>query len=103
MKKTALLIGILLILGCSQAVEKGHKGSIDWITDLSAAKTMAKSEGKPMLIDFYADWCSWCRRMDTDTYGNLKVAELAKNSYALKLIRISSLMWRKITRSEDCP
>ena len=86
MKKIVLLIGLFLIMGCDQAVGQGPKeGSIDWITDLSAAKEMAKSEGKPMFIDFHADWCSWCRRMDVDTYTDLKVAELAKQLICVKI------------------
>ncbi|MCG2710935.1 MAG: DUF255 domain-containing protein [Candidatus Omnitrophica bacterium] len=85
MRKIALLIGLFLIIGCDQAVTQGAKGSIDWITDLPAAQDLAKYRGNPMFIDFYADWCSWCRRMDTDTYANLKVAELAKKFICVKI------------------
>ena len=85
MKKIALLIGLVLILGCTQAVGPGPKGNIDWVTDLPAAQNKALSERKPMLIDFYAEWCSWCRRMDEETYGDPKVAELAKQFICVKI------------------
>ena len=85
MKKIILIIGLFLILGCNPPVETGPKGRIDWITDLPAAKELALAQRKPMLIDFYADWCSWCRRMDKDTYQNMQVAELAKQFVCVKI------------------
>ncbi|MCK4993821.1 MAG: thioredoxin family protein [Candidatus Omnitrophica bacterium] len=85
MKKIVLLIGLFLMLGCTQAVDTGPKGSIDWVTDLPAAKELALEQGKPILIDFYADWCSWCRRMDSDVYANMQVAEKAKQFICVKI------------------
>ncbi|WNZ59704.1 thioredoxin family protein [Myxococcus sp. MxC21-1] len=28
----------------------------------------AKAEGRPVLIDFFADWCAACKELDRDTY-----------------------------------
>jgi len=84
-KKIAFLIGLLLIMGCSQAVDNGPKGSIDWITDLPAAKDSALAQGKPIIIDFNADWCVWCKRMDKDIYENMQVAELAEQFICVKI------------------
>ena len=72
-------------MSCNQATSQGPKGSIDWVTDLPAAKEMAKFEGKPMVIDFHADWCSWCHRMDEDTYADMRVAEMAKQFICVKI------------------
>ena len=85
MKKAMFLLGVLLVLGCNQTAPQGEKGSIGWVTNLSEAKTMAKEQGKPMFIDFHADWCSWCRRMDLDTYANKQVADMAKNFICVKI------------------
>jgi len=30
----------------------------------------AKESNKPILLDFYTDWCGWCKKMDKETYGN---------------------------------
>jgi thioredoxin-related protein len=34
---------------------------------------LAKQENKHIVIDFYADWCKWCKVMDEKTFSVLKV------------------------------
>lgn len=36
--------------------------------DIETAAKQAAQDGKPLLIDFYTDWCGWCKRMDQSTY-----------------------------------
>jgi thioredoxin-related protein len=36
----------------------------------------AKTEHKSVLVDVYTDWCSWCRKMDAETYANASVRTL---------------------------
>lgn len=46
----------------------------------------AKLTGKKVLVDVYTDWCSWCKKMDANTYANKKVSEyLNKNFVIIKL------------------
>ncbi|MFN8579099.1 MAG: thioredoxin fold domain-containing protein [Candidatus Sericytochromatia bacterium] len=33
----------------------------------------AKAEKKPILVDFYTDWCGYCKKMDAETYSHEKV------------------------------
>ena len=47
--------------------------------DLGAAKEAAAEEGTLVFVEFYTDWCSWCRRLESETLTNREVkAELNK-------------------------
>ena len=85
MKKIILLMGLILIMGCSQTHNLTAKSLIEWNFDWATAQDSAKSQEKPLLIDFHADWCSWCYRMDEDTYSDPEVAELAKQFICVKI------------------
>lgn len=41
----------------------------DWNSGLKEAT----SAGKPVLVDVYTDWCTWCKRMDRDVYTQPEV------------------------------
>tara|TARA_R110002049_G_scaffold97317_5_gene237283 strand:+ start:3714 stop:4226 length:513 start_codon:yes stop_codon:yes gene_type:complete len=60
---------------------------LNWLS-WEEAIAMASTDKAPkkMFIDVYTDWCGWCKKMDTDTFQNPKVATyMAKNYYMVKL------------------
>lgn len=44
----------------------------------------AKAAGKPVLIDFYADWCAACKELESKTFTAPEVEELAQKFVLLR-------------------
>jgi len=41
----------------------------------------AKTSNKMVFADFYADWCHYCREMDSETYTDTNVQQRIAQSY----------------------
>ncbi len=73
----------------------------DWIiNDIDGAFTQATSEGKPLMMDFYADWCVACVELDHKTYNKPEVLSRAENFVNLKLDFTTQNDWTRET-AED--
>lgn len=63
---------------------KNVEGAINWMTWDEAVKAN-ESEPKKFFIDFYTDWCGWCKRMDKTTFSDADVAKYVnENFYPVK-------------------
>ena len=56
-----------------------------WL-DFNKGIVLSGKEGKPMLVDFYTDWCHWCKVMDEKTFSQKDVRDyLEKNFVAVRI------------------
>ncbi len=53
---------------------------IKGVTGLEATLKLARSQNKPVMLDFYADWCIECKRMDKTTFADPQVLQRLKNA-----------------------
>jgi len=104
-----LLLAVFFVLGCSgsdnESIAQDKKQKVENLK-VEKLKVEKKSNAKPkvvwmkfdegiakgtkekknMIIDFYTDWCHWCKVMDEKTFQNPKIAKkLAENFVTIRL------------------
>ncbi|MBK5256822.1 MAG: thioredoxin fold domain-containing protein [Vicinamibacteria bacterium] len=81
----AVALMALTLLGLGTASSLGAD-SIRWEKDFRSAKARARSEGKIVMVDFWASWCTFCEKLDQTTYKDAAVVtRLAKTTVAVKV------------------
>ncbi|MCI0473125.1 MAG: protein-disulfide reductase DsbD [Ignavibacteria bacterium] len=86
--KVKYLIAIIgIIFGTWLLKPESHAAEISFknLNSLEQIESSVKSESKPVIIDFYADWCAQCKELDKYTYTDEKVVELSKNINNIKI------------------
>src|SRR5690606_23461544 len=75
----ALLAGLAGVAGLSigavpsgsaaatEAAAGAHPG-LDWVMDDVEGRSLASTQNRPVVIDFYADWCTACKELDHKTW-----------------------------------
>lgn len=77
--KALTLLFTLALAACPLLAEEGA-----WLTDLSKAQSLAKSEKKLVLLDFTgSDWCPPCKSLHKNVLTSAEFAKFAKDSLVL--------------------
>jgi thioredoxin-like negative regulator of GroEL len=85
-RKLVALAVLLVLAGAETAYSKpAPPDEVHWYTTLDEATTAAKESGRPMLVDFWADWCAACKVMDREAYSEPAFAEAARGFVAVRL------------------
>jgi thiol:disulfide interchange protein DsbD len=81
------LSAVVLLSSCTKEAgeQKAPAGGIPWLASMDEALQQAGKNNRPIMIDVYADWCVWCKRLDSDTYSNGSVVAKAADFVNLKL------------------
>lgn len=74
----------------SSALEQ-RVGNLVWHLDRDAAYAAAAASGKPVFIDFHADWCSNCKAFQTATQADSALNAALQQAVLLKVYDTSPL------------
>ena len=94
--KSNVMVGFLMTLGALAACGAGpsdeapaassiaavssHTAHLDWEESWDSAFNRAKAEGKLVLVSFEAEWCVWCKKLESTTYRDTVVMSLIAGS-----------------------
>jgi len=63
-----------------------HPGEgIRWYEDEAAGMIAAAQQGKPVMMDFRADWCAACLQLERETFTHSRVREMAESFIAIRI------------------
>jgi thiol:disulfide interchange protein DsbD len=95
-----LIYGILILIGASQGshdplqplaqqstitYSKTQETSSSYTTLAEVKQALANAHGKPVMIDFYADWCASCKHIEATTFKDPQVQKALTNFAIIKV------------------
>ncbi len=75
----ALSLLAVCLLPVSRSVAEGPT-EIEWLS-FADGLAAAKESGRPLLVNFTASWCIYCKKMKKETYANPAVIAYVKERY----------------------
>lgn len=75
------VLGCMLILAGAFLVERAihtEPSAINWVYYGNQSIAQLQKENRPMLIDFYADWCVACKELDRKTFADKRITDKSK-------------------------
>ena len=73
-KKLICFVATLLVASMTMA-------QVNWTSIEDAAKKGNTKTEKLYFVDFYTDWCGWCKKMDKETFQNPIVMKILNKYY----------------------
>jgi len=78
MKKWMMILGLALLVVSAVIViaeDTADVARAAYVTDFAKAKELATAGNKPIVVDFYTDWCSWCKKFDKEVLTDQKAID----------------------------
>ena len=80
----APLYGLYLALAPGHILGRTDTAAASWTPYAEAALTQAIADGKPVVIDFSADWCMPCKELEYKTFNQVEVVQAVDGFVTMK-------------------
>jgi len=72
-----------------EAIEEIKPLVLNWLS-YNDGLTLAEKENKYVLINFYTDWCGYCKKMDKETYSKEEVKKILNENFVVVKVNAES-------------
>ena len=76
MYKALIVFFLLVLVNTSSFSQK----KVNWLTWEQAIEKN-ETEKRKILVDFYTDWCGWCKKMDVNTFDTEIISDYLNEFY----------------------
>lgn len=83
LRSLPLLLALVLVAGPTAASEP--KTEQIWLTDLDSAVKKAEETGEYIVVDLYAEWCGWCKKLEREVFPAPEFRSFAANKVLLRV------------------
>jgi thioredoxin-related protein len=78
--KIKKIVILIIFAGLVSASLYSQENKIKWYS-VEEAEKLLKDKPRPIFIDTYTDWCSWCKKLDKETFANPVIAEILTTKF----------------------
>lgn len=77
---TAIFFVLSMVMSSPVFGQPDADVKVNWVT-IEEAEALNRENPKKIFIDFYTDWCGWCKRMEANTFSNPIIAKYINEHY----------------------
>ena len=73
-RRICAVIGFVMVASLTVGLDSfAAGGEIAWRSDINSAARDASTTGRPMLVKFSTDWCTYCKKMQRETFSDRNI------------------------------
>jgi thiol:disulfide interchange protein len=82
-----LLLALALLVSAVPAVLPAPAAAASAITwhDFEDGTNLSLNGRRPAMVDFATSWCSWCKKMDAETYSDARVINRSESMVCIRV------------------
>ena len=86
MRKFTIIILLMFVLSSFGFAQNDPPLKINYVSSLDKAFEMAKKEKKNVFVDFYTDWCHWCKVYEKEVFSDQEVIKYLSEKFVIAKI-----------------